>query len=810
MQAHYDVTVIGAGPAGATAAIAFARRGATVLLAEANPKAASRFAGEWMHPPGVRVLERLGLLPLQAARGQEHGRGFVVFPDDGDTPVRLPYPDGAVGFSFEHGSFVEELRVRADSTPGIDYVPGARVVAIEGDGVRILHATLGERTVATGFVVGAEGRARSVSRGHLGLPDHSTPLSWMAGVDLRGVTLPFEGYGHVILGGPGPILLYPIGEDRARACLDIPLDRCPARRDTALLWRMFGPVLPEGLVEPFREALQAKRVVWTSTRFRPHAHYGHGKVALIGDAVGFSHPLTAVGLTLGLDDAEVLAASRDIDHYRRQRERPSYVAELLSNALYHVLSREDATIEPIRTAVYRMWGDNEAERRRTMRILITEDYRSASFAAAFLKVAAGAFKHLIRSSPGGEWWRQVPSIAKVLSGPGSLLQWPAALLIPQMLRAAYQSRSTPRTPIPHIRLLTGPEPPTQPAPPTPRPSEFDARIGLASAFGALADLLQADPENTGDDPAADWPRAVGAAKTRLQLPDGPDLSNSLRAHRCRIEAEVCGDTPGESDDLGRLAELLLALTIEASHTPHAEGVIAATSEILDLQLPSGGFARHRTTGFRWSRPLGRPAAKEADLRTTALCCRALADATRLVSSTLAERAPVALAQARTWLLGRQTAAGSWPGSDGQPSIDAAVAGLEGLVATGASPASRALRRVGLWLRRRQDSTGFWLEEGFDEGGASDHARTARVVRALIAARSAEVDAIERGVNALLDPTGWNRGAEPPVRELCDIAEGLAAFLEWSRDLPEIARPEIAKPGVRSFRVAPLPSRSLHA
>ena len=60
MQAQYDVTVIGAGPAGATAAIAFARRGATVLLAEANPKAASRFAGEWMHPPGVRVLERLG------------------------------------------------------------------------------------------------------------------------------------------------------------------------------------------------------------------------------------------------------------------------------------------------------------------------------------------------------------------------------------------------------------------------------------------------------------------------------------------------------------------------------------------------------------------------------------------------------------------------------------------------------------------------------------------------------------------------------------------------------------------------------
>jgi hypothetical protein len=342
--------------------------------------------------------------------------------------------------------------------------------------------------------------------------------------------------------------------------------------------------------------------------------------------------------------------------------------------------------------------------------------------------------------------------------------------------------------------LTGPERPTQPAAPTPRPSEFDARVGLASAFGALADLLQADPQNTGDDPAADWPRAVGAV-TRLRLADGPDLSESLHGHRCRIEAELCGDVRGETDDPGRLAELLLALTIEASDTPHAEGVAVATSEILDLQLPSGGFARRRKKGFRW----------KADLRTTALCCRALADATRLVSPTLAERAPVALTRARTWLLDRQAAAGSWRGSDRRRSVDAAVAGLEALVATGATPASRGLRRVGLWLRRRQDPSGFWLEDGFDLGGASDHARTARVVRALIAARSAEVDAIERGVNALLDPTGWNRGADPSVRELCDISEGLAAFLEWSRDLPGIAAP-----GVRPFSISPLPPHSRHA
>jgi 2-polyprenyl-6-methoxyphenol hydroxylase-like FAD-dependent oxidoreductase len=801
VRAQYDVTIIGAGPAGAVAAIAFARRGARVLLAEANPKAASRFAGEWMHPPGVKVLERLGLLPLLAARGHESGQGFAVFPDDGESPIRLPYPDGAVGLSFEHQDFVEELRARADAIDDIDYVPGARVIAIEDGKVRIQHKRLGERTVATDLVVGAEGRGRSVSRSHLGLPDNSTPLSWMAGVELRDVEVPFEGYGHVILGGPGPILLYPIGPGRARACLDIPLDRCPNRRDTALLWRMFRPVLPGSLVTSFQEALEANRVVWTSIRFRPHVHHGRGRVALIGDTVGFSHPLTAAGLTLGLDDAETLAASRDVQHYRRQRERPCYVAELLSNSLYHVLSREDASIEPIRTAIYHMWGDSEAERRRTMRILITEDYRSASFAATFLRVGTGALKHLIRSSPGGDWWRQLPSVSGLLNGPGSLLQWPTAALIPKSIRAAYQSRSTPKTPIPHLRLLTGPEPTTPPAVSTPRPSETHALTGLSSAVEALADLLQADPPDLDDSRSADWLRTVGAARARLQLPDGPDLAETLRLHRRRIEDQLCGRGESWSGNPARLALLLLALSAEVSYEATTAAAIAvAAREIIKLQKPSGGFAPRGRAKSRWSLPLARWGSGKADLQTTALCCGALAEVARQSFPPLADQAPVALARGLAWLLDRQAAAGCWAGPDGRPTVADTAAGLEALVASGARPASRGLRRAGLWLRSRQNRSGLWS----DGDEISDHALTARVVGALIAARSAEIDLIERGVNALREPSAWNGAARPSARDLCDIAQGLAAFIEWHHDLPGTAGTRAA-----STRTAPRQSLSLH-
>src|SRR4051812_45617298 len=91
-----DVAIIGAGPAGAAAAIAFAKQGARVTLIEGYPRAAARFAGEWLHPPGVRTLGSLGVDIRELAANEGHG--FAIFGDDGADPVCLPYA-GDVGVS---------------------------------------------------------------------------------------------------------------------------------------------------------------------------------------------------------------------------------------------------------------------------------------------------------------------------------------------------------------------------------------------------------------------------------------------------------------------------------------------------------------------------------------------------------------------------------------------------------------------------------------------------------------------------------------------------------------------------------------
>ncbi|MDE0657678.1 MAG: FAD-dependent oxidoreductase, partial [Acidimicrobiaceae bacterium] len=56
---RYDVAIVGAGPVGSLCALAHARNGYSVVVLEANPNTSKRLAGEWLHPPSVRILSAL-------------------------------------------------------------------------------------------------------------------------------------------------------------------------------------------------------------------------------------------------------------------------------------------------------------------------------------------------------------------------------------------------------------------------------------------------------------------------------------------------------------------------------------------------------------------------------------------------------------------------------------------------------------------------------------------------------------------------------------------------------------------------------
>jgi squalene monooxygenase len=249
-----DVAIVGAGPAGCATALAFTAAGAETILLESAAPATRRLAGEWLHPAGVQALERLGV-DLSAVRHCRLG-GFIVHPEDGSTPITLPYPEGRYGLSCHHGSLVQALLAALVKRPGAALVPRARILDITGS--RLVYASGHGPAVAcspAGWLVGAEGKASPVRRS-LGIPSQLTCLSQMAGILLEGAELPVEDYGHILMGGPGPILLYRIGPAAIRACIDVPRRGFTPGHAREYLWQAYAPWFPASLRAAFAAALE--------------------------------------------------------------------------------------------------------------------------------------------------------------------------------------------------------------------------------------------------------------------------------------------------------------------------------------------------------------------------------------------------------------------------------------------------------------------------------------------------------------------------------------------------------------------------
>lgn len=411
-----DVAVVGAGPGGCATALAFQQRGAQVVVLESATAAPRRLAGEWLHPRGVRALGRLGV----DLSGLEHARakGFLVFPDDGTGPITLRYPSGSEALCVDHAALVARLRDTLRERPGIRFAPGNRVTGVRGTELGYLDTrTQVTGSLRAGLLVGADGRSSVVRDALLGTRRHrpAAPpdrrVSRMAGVLLTDVELPVEGYGHLFLAGPGPVFAYRVGPRTVRACVDVPLHpgaagavHAPREQRTTRLWDAYAGAFPSAMRAGFRRALQAGRLTWAVNDLRARTVYGDAHRALVGDAVGHFHPLTAVGLTLAVTDGIALADSAGVDPYRRQRLAQTQVAEVLASALYRTFTADDPATVALRQSVYELWRQCPRERDRTMRLLALEDTHPYQFGDAFLHTLALAVRHEFgRELTRGHW-----------------------------------------------------------------------------------------------------------------------------------------------------------------------------------------------------------------------------------------------------------------------------------------------------------------------------------------------------------------------------------------------------------------------
>ncbi|MCE2524390.1 MAG: FAD-dependent monooxygenase [Acidimicrobiia bacterium] len=407
---RYDIAVVGAGPVGSLCALAHARRGASVALLEASPNASKRLAGEWLHPPALRILGDFGI-ELDTQPRSATGKGFAVFPEDRSEPIVLPYPDGSHGLVCEHEVLVSRLREAVEAEPGVDFMLEARVRAVEDHRVTFTRNGADESLEAA-LIVGADGRT-SIVRRSLGLWTSPRNCSRMMGIALHGVNLPLEGYGHVVCGGPGPILIYRLGEDAVRVIVDVPLGYS-AQDLFAVMSDSYAGWMPESLAPAFVDALRERRFLAAANALRPRATYGSPRRVLIGDAAGHYHPLTAVGMTLGFGDALALAEGRDFRDFTNRRCQATRAPELLAMGLYEVFADHRVESVALRHAVYRRWRESPAVRSRTIRLLACEDTSIASLGLACSAMAARAIVGEIPRSCDQTAWRRARDIVRAL------------------------------------------------------------------------------------------------------------------------------------------------------------------------------------------------------------------------------------------------------------------------------------------------------------------------------------------------------------------------------------------------------------
>jgi squalene monooxygenase len=391
-----EVVVVGGGFAGLVGAAAMAARGATVTVLESHRGFDPRFRGELIHPRGVRGLETLGLKAPLFEAGGVAVTGFSVTPGADVPPMLLPYGVAfGTGLGIDHHAMVGKLREVVGARRGVKLITGQRVDALLHEGGKVAGVrTADGKEYRAQLTLGADGRQSKV-RALMGLDPEVKLLSFTVAVSVEGDVLAHPDHGHVFLGAPGPILAYPYGPGRVRMCIDVPVGAANGKAAIKQYVKdAFARFVPEPLRSAMLESLEQRPLEGCATHSVSTDACAAPGVALIGDAGGCLHPLTAAGMTNAVHDVLTLSdclggrTSPDaaLLEYQRRRYRFIRAREVFTEALYEVFRAHDDGSRALQAGTFRYWASSPKARAKSMGILSGEYANPRTFVSEYARV----------------------------------------------------------------------------------------------------------------------------------------------------------------------------------------------------------------------------------------------------------------------------------------------------------------------------------------------------------------------------------------------------------------------------------------
>jgi squalene monooxygenase len=162
--------------------------------------------------------------------------------------------------------------------------------------------------------------------------------------------------------------------------------------------------LPAPLREAVREAMEAQRGLVSASYSVVPETVVRGRVALVGDAAGCCHPLTATGLSVCTRDAirlrNALAADGDVAaalrRYAAGRAGPQRTRLALAEALYTVFVARTPETRVLRAALLHYWKHSARGRAASMALLSTQEGRMSIMVREYMRVVRHALPGLLR------------------------------------------------------------------------------------------------------------------------------------------------------------------------------------------------------------------------------------------------------------------------------------------------------------------------------------------------------------------------------------------------------------------------------